>query len=182
MRINVLQRWWPRVDEQNGDAGVSNARPQAVDLSAVVLKYSPRPASEDCVQNCVRENRQTPARAPAKSKRHRRHKKHDTASLWTDHDVPTIAEIQAAAVLHEIAAQRPHKVGKWVTRKELEDWYRKLAVQEGWEKQGWIPIAVALREWTSAKRIERSDGKLTRYQIIPITPALRRRALMARPW
>ena len=183
MRLNVLQRWWLRLDEQAGDVGVLNACPQTVTLNPVpqpVPAYSPRPASEDRVQKRVREFCPTPP--SAKSKRPRRHKKHDTTSLWTDHDVPTIAEIHAAAVLHEIAAQRPHKIGKWVTRKELEDWYLKLAVQEGWEKQGWIPIAVALREWTSAKRIERREGKLTRYQIIPITPVLRRRALMARPW
>lgn len=88
---------------------------------------------------------------------------------------PTTAEIHAARLLLDIADGCPHIVGTWITMAELSQWYAELATREGWEAQGWIPVARALTTWTARKR----PKKRTSYLIPRPTAALRRRAALA---
>lgn len=88
---------------------------------------------------------------------------------------PTAAEVHAARLLLDIADGCSHYIGTWITKAELSQWYTELAAREGWEVQGWIPVARALTTWTTRKR----SKKRTSYLIPRPTAALRRRAALA---
>lgn len=181
MRLNVLQRWWPRPDEQvRNDGEPPQVCPPIVspDKGAHPVRGQ-RPATMASDAGYPRGLPIGPtAPPPAKRKGGPRRKQYKVAAL-RGRERSTPAQLHAAALLYQIANECPELVGSWIRQDELEAWYVEIAAQEGWPPQRWIPIARALKQWTRSRRITRHGKKHTHYRVGSITPALRRRALLA---
>ncbi len=179
MRLNVLQSWWPRSDEQvRNDGEPAQVCPPIVSPgkgTEPVRSPRPTPLALDPAQ--ARDLSVCPA-VPSSGKRKARprRKQYKVAAL-RGRERSTPAQLQAAALLHQIADACPELIGSWVKKNELRNWYFELAALEGWEAQGWIRVAKALKEWTTSQRITRNGEKLTCYKVVAISMRLKRRAV-----
>lgn len=203
MNLSVLKAYWPF--STRADVDVSERLPSApqsmasTDLSEscpetrpettsvhTVLEACPKPCPSTAVPNHQldpRSNASSSTLSPndacasperVKTDKGSRRKRYKLGRLYGV-EKPTTAEIHAARLLLDIADGCPHFIGTWITKDELSRWYAELALREGWEVQGWIPIARALKTWTSCER----PKKRTSYLISRPTVALRRRAALA---
>jgi hypothetical protein len=169
MRLNVLQRWWPRSEEQSSDC-VDQARPQRPALTTVANRVA-----MPCRYTTPETETSNPVIPASQAKIRRARKAYKVGSL-ENRETLTTAKLQAALLLCEIADKQPQRVGEWVPHEEIEARYTELANRNNWTILGWIPISIAIKEWTQSERITRNRKKRTRYRIPRITPNLRRRA------
>jgi len=95
------------------------------------------------------------------------------------HEEPTEAQVQAAYLLYEMADEFPDIVRRSITREDLEQAYNDLVYFKGWSHQGWMRIAVAVKEWTTSQRRTKRGKKHTCYVLPRITPDLKARAALA---
>lgn len=203
MNLSVLKAYWPF--STRADVDVSErlpSAPQSVASSDVsescpetrpettsvhtALEACPKPCPSTAVANHQLEQRSNASTSTlssndagvssqrAKTGKGPRRKRYKLSRIYGV-EKPTTAEIHAARLLLDIADECPHFIGTWITKDELHRWYAELALREGWEVQGWIPIARALKTWTSCER----PKKRTSYLIPRPTVALRRRAALA---
>lgn len=200
MKIAALKTYWPfsaradvDVDERHPAAPKSMAssdvlrpcpeeRPETTSVYTVIesrLKSCPstmaanhgrEPCSNACTSTPAPNDVRTSSQRPKTNKAPRR-KLYKVERIYGVQK-HTTAEIHAASLLLDLADGCPHLIGSWVTKDELSRWYAELAVREGWDVQGWIPVAKALKAWTACER----PKKRTSYLIPRPTAALRRRA------
>lgn len=204
MKISALKIYWPFSARAGVDAdaeerraslpdsvasnGVSKPcpeeRPETTPVHAVLeahpkpcpstggANHGREPCSNACISTPVSNDVRTSSQR-AKIGKGPRRKKYKVERLYGV-EKPTAAEVHAARLLLDIADGCPNFVGTWITKDELSRWYAELAVREGWDVQGWIPVAIALKTWTACAR----PKKRTSYLIPRPSPALRRRAAL----
>ncbi len=174
MRVNLLQSWWPRSDDRVHDVGQQRTLTPHASFEAVVTNRSTT-MPEASVPNSVLALGPKPRLSSDQRKPRRRRKHYKVSSLRGPEYVSQVQK-QAAALLYEIADACPQLVGTWIKGNELRDWYFELTANEGWEAQGWISVAKALKDWTTSQRITRNGEKLTCYKVVAVSKPLKRRA------
>lgn len=186
MKFSALRHCWPFSTQ--ADVGVDAAdhhpsAPQSRALSDVsescpelrlvtasgntVAAPWRQPLDDTTSSNPVLPTRQAKPRRPRKT--------YKVGSL-ENRETLTTAQLQAAVLLCEIVDAQPQRVGEWIRHEEIQARYTRLANSNNWVELSWIPIAIALKEWTTSERITRHGDKRMRYRIPRITPKLRRRA------
>ncbi len=166
-------------DPHRDDGQPPTLTPSASEVMAraSIVTHRSTPTSEAAVLNPVPASSPKARLSPSRRKPRRRRKNYKVSSLrGPEHVSP--AQEQAAALLYQIADACPQLVGSWIKKNELRDWYFELADLEGWEVQGWIGVAKALKEWTTSRRITRNGEKLTCYKVVAISKLLKRRAAL----